>query len=200
MKSEYDQFFSRIHTKVGIGCLHLYYKERLDFLKGRILDVGCGNGEFVDYAKSKDRQAYGIDIHPLSKYIKGDITRLPFKSHSFDSIYSNSVIDHLGNPEDFISEIKRVLKKGGRMYISLNDISTRKWKFFDDYTHKTPFTKKSITQLLGDSGFKIIKVDYIPLIPNGMGRLYHIPALFNAVSKFCGRIKKRQIQIFCELQ
>jgi ubiquinone/menaquinone biosynthesis C-methylase UbiE len=199
MKSEYNQFFSRIHTTVGIGCLHLYYKERIDFLKGRILDLGCGNGEFVDYAKSKGRDIYGIDIHPLSKFIKGDITRLPFKGNSFDSVYSNSVIDHLSNPEEFISEIKRVLKKSGRMYISLNDVSTRKWKFFDDYTHKTPFTKKSIIQFLQDSGFRIININYIPLIPNLMGRLYHFPVLFNAISRLYGKIKKRQLQIFCEL-
>lgn len=98
---------------------------------GKILDVGCGNCRNLIPFKKFD--CYGIDfsenmIKEAKKYIskknikvslkKADISKLPFKDKSFDYVISFASLHHLKNPEDGIKEIYRVLKFGGKAYIS----------------------------------------------------------------------------------
>lgn len=52
------------------------------------------------------------------KYINGDALHLPFSNHSFDLIIIQDVIEHLIDTDDFYSEIKRVLKPNGTIYLS----------------------------------------------------------------------------------
>lgn len=66
---------------------------------------------------------------------------LPFQSHSFDLITSFETIEHLDRPEDFLNEIKRVLKPGGTIILSCPN---------DPYYYKTedkcnPFHKRKYT-------------------------------------------------------
>lgn len=92
----------------------------------RILDVGCGQGRGLSFIKEQlgIKEAFGLDIRnnalkDIEKFgVKGycldlDSEKFPFEDEYFDIIISVEVIEHLYNPDLYLSEIFRVLKRGG---------------------------------------------------------------------------------------
>lgn len=89
----------------------------------RILDVGCGSGRALECFNSENL-IVGLDLQPQAHYaapnfhyLQGSALALPFSDHSFDVVYSNSVIEHIPEPRDqarMAAEIRRV---GRRYYL-----------------------------------------------------------------------------------
>ena len=80
-------------------------------------------------------------------------------------IYSKSLIEHFYYPEKIFKEAYRVLKPGG-IIITL----TPEWKyiyktFYDDYTHRVPFTKESLRDIHNIHNFKEVKVESFKQLP-----------------------------------
>jgi len=204
MIHERDSFFETQWSPMSKKCIRKLYELKRSYMKGRTLDIGCGNGEFLELHEN----SIGIDAHPLAiskcrqkelDVIQMDCHELSFKNDSFDSIHCNSVLDHCEHPHEVVKEMHRVLKPNGTLYLTVNDISTRKWRFYDDYTHKFPFTKNSIVDLLKDSGFDVVKIGYIPYIPRFFARSGHLPLrLFSLFTRICGKIFKRQVEIIAK--
>ena len=92
-------------------------------LHGRLLDVGCGRKpyerlfrveEYVGLDLESDRaRSVGVADH----YYDGE--RFPFVNASFDSVLCNQVLEHVFNPNEFVAEIHRVLKPGGRLLLTV---------------------------------------------------------------------------------
>jgi SAM-dependent methyltransferase len=93
--------------------------------KIRVLDFGCGSGELVGHLLALGYDAHGCDIvlapeapsiaaaPQRFKRIDLDPYRLPFDAESFDVVLSTSVLEHARNPDEYLLEIRRVLKLGG---------------------------------------------------------------------------------------
>jgi len=162
----------------------------------RMLDVGCGNGSLVFKAKGKFREIFGVDISPSrieeakSNAMKqfGSLDGMSFSScninekidfsdNMFDVATSIAVIEHVFDPYFVVSEIHRVLKRGGIFIAEVPNIaylrqrihllfgklpvtsSPHNWKEIGwDGGHLHYFTKKSFCRLLEECGFKILKV------------------------------------------
>lgn len=116
--------------------------DQVDF-KAPILDVGCGDGEVAKVILSnRDLKSFdvGIDLNDrevkkalklkvykngvfasfaYKKCLVANIYSLPFKDASFNTVFSNSVIEHIPNLPRAISEMSRVLKKDGRLIITV---------------------------------------------------------------------------------
>ncbi len=100
-------------------------------LEGKILDLGCGLGFFVQACAIKDMECTGIEIseygvqkakarYPDIDIIQNDLTeKLPFNNESFKTVVINQVIDHLTCTDGIgvLQESYRVLSKGGRLFI-----------------------------------------------------------------------------------
>lgn len=149
--------------------------------KLKILDVGCGAGAKTEELKRifTNFEFSGCDIsknaikiaNKNSKGIRffiGDATKLPVKSHQFDVIIMNSVLDHTLNPSKAVSEVYRVLKKGGTYLVTgpleaepltIHGQLTR-FKRFRNHRkercgHNFAYSKKSFLELVKRPGFKI---------------------------------------------
>jgi len=83
------------------------------------------------------------------------------------SSYSKSFLEHLYYPERFVKEAYRVLKPGGLFLNLVPDWDSQYRTYFDDYTHRTPFTKISLSNLYKIQGFdeiKVFKLRQLPLV------------------------------------
>ena len=86
-----------------------------------------------------------------------DVNNLGF-SNTFDLIIAKDIVEHLSNPKKAMEKFASVLNSGGKLIIT---VPTPQAPFlWDDYTHIRPFTKTSLNQLLADSGFRVLFMQY----------------------------------------
>lgn len=97
---------------------------------GKLLDLGCGNGELIDYLMQGLGKGqfhfYGVDLSKVNiKRSKlGEAAqvnlekRLPFKSESFEVVVLQEIIEHLRNREQVMDEVHRILKKDGVVVVT----------------------------------------------------------------------------------
>jgi len=139
----------------------------------KMLDVGCSVGRIMEIAPEKfegidiDKKALEIAKKKGLKVKFANITeKLPFGKESFDGVYCSQIIEHLEDPLHLVLEVKRILKKGGKAVFITPDylISSRAKRnnFWDDYTHKTPFTRQSLKKISCDAGLKRFRSYHFP--------------------------------------
>lgn len=102
----------------------------------RLLDLGCDDGKWTRKLAKKINTSniYGIEVVDESikkaqakgiKVKKFDLNnRFGFENNIFDVVHANQVIEHLYNSDNFLSEIYRVLRKGGYAVISTENGSS----------------------------------------------------------------------------
>jgi ubiquinone/menaquinone biosynthesis C-methylase UbiE len=99
----------------------------------RLLDVGCGAGNFVMMMAPLVAQAVGVDLTPAMleqaralhaqnklknvEWREADVTALPFADGSFDVVSSRSMLHHIHEPAKVIAEMRRVAAPTGRLMI-----------------------------------------------------------------------------------
>jgi len=139
-----------------------------------LLDVGCGRGEHLREFQKLGVQVKGVDIskeaQELSKDLEIDIVDiekepLPYKDRNFDVVFNKSLIEHLRNPDNFMREAYRVLKPEGRLITMTPDWKSVYDIFYEDYTHKTPFTLDSLKDIYLIFGFKVIEAKKFRQLP-----------------------------------
>ncbi len=155
------------------------YNELLDKFEffrsmNRILDVGCGEGFFLDQAVRRAWDAYGTECVP--HYIKicedkgihmkkGILNIDNYPSESFDVITSIEVLEHLNYPVQEIINFNSLLKKGGVVYITtpnFNSLSRRilgkSWSVINFPDHLCYFTPDTLHKIMIQNGFKKIEL------------------------------------------
>jgi SAM-dependent methyltransferase len=100
---------------------------------GRILDVGCGNGEFMAAAREAGYRVTGTDISvPAVELcrsrgldaVAGDFLTLPFEG-GFDAVTMWDVIEHLTDPAAFVARARSLLRPGGYLVVKTPGVTDR---------------------------------------------------------------------------
>jgi len=124
-KNRKDESWISDREKISLKLISNLIKPSISFL-----DVGCGYGKFMILLKNKfpSMSLYGVDYSKLEvakakkkslNVCRADLEKgLKFKSSSFDMIFAGEIIEHLYNPDFFLEESGRVLKKGGFLLIT----------------------------------------------------------------------------------
>ena len=117
----------------------------------KILELGCGRGEFLNEFNLNGLETFGIDSSdyvrtkfPHLNFYNTDIEekdRLPFTDNYFDVVYSKSFIEHFYHPDKIFQETYRVLKKDGLLITMTPEWQYIYKTFYEDYTHRVPFQK-----------------------------------------------------------
>jgi ubiquinone/menaquinone biosynthesis C-methylase UbiE len=105
-----------------------------DLVGKELLDIGCGFGWFEEHVRKKGikkitaMEYTDVDLETIRKFISdplvefsvGSAIKLPFPDESFDTVVSWEVIEHIPryNEAQMLKEMKRVLRPGGRIYLS----------------------------------------------------------------------------------
>ena len=168
------------------GKLARYLFDRYEIKNGQtLLDIGCGRGEFLRGFMSCGVKGYGVDRSrmaekycPEAELCSADLENdgLPFENGFFDVIYSKSVIEHFYDPEKLVSEIYRVLKPGGLVITMCPDWEFNYRMYFEDYTHRTPFTQSSLRDIHLIHGFENVRVERFRQLPVLWWRRWLLPA------------------------
>ena len=118
------------------------------------------------------------DLHSPLADVKADICALPFEDNSYDLILCNHVLEHIPNDRKAMSELYRVLKKGGTLIAQVpldenrtttfedNSITDRKerTKVFGQYDHVRVYGKDYL-EFLDQTGFSSKFIDYTEKLP-----------------------------------
>lgn len=140
----------------------------------RLLEIGCGRGEFLESFKNFGLECTGTDISDYSvsllsslKVKKIDISKekLPYENNTFDVVFHKSLIEHLYSPENLMRETHRVLKPGGLVIILTPEWVSQMKVFYEDYTHNKPYDKNSLKDLLEIYNFSNIKSENFYQLP-----------------------------------
>jgi len=92
----------------------------------RVLDLGSGAGSFDSSGGKYIAIRADLDRPPTpaANFAQADAARLPFPDRAFDAVVSNHSLEHFHNLAGSLSEIRRVLKPAGALYIAVPDAST----------------------------------------------------------------------------
>ncbi len=152
-----------------------FLKEIMKFKKkGKLLEVGCGIGTFLEEAKKTGWEVLGIEVSPWatgycreSKNLEvhlGTLEDAPFDKGSFDFVVFNHVIEHLLHPVNTLSLAKEYLNNSGILVTAVPNYRSiqakiRKENWFPLMgEHLYQFTPKTLKKTLEQSGFRVISI------------------------------------------
>jgi len=134
-----------------------FFQSLAPLLRGKVLDVGCGLGEFSRYYPG---EYCGIDSNRFCvEYLQaqgldcqvGFAEQIPYPDGSVDGVLLSHVLEHLDQPQQAIAEIRRVLKPGGTLLV----ITPLQAGFKKDPTHKIYYQAANLNPLLQAEGFTV---------------------------------------------
>lgn len=121
-------------------------------LQGRLLDVGCGTKPYRDLFSVSEYVGMELDSELTRQRGVADVyydgSCFPFEDASFDAVLCNQVLEHVFNPDDFVGEIRRVLRPGGRLLLTVPfvwDEHEQPW----DYARYSSFGLRSLMEKHG---------------------------------------------------
>jgi glycosyltransferase involved in cell wall biosynthesis/2-polyprenyl-3-methyl-5-hydroxy-6-metoxy-1,4-benzoquinol methylase len=159
------------------------------FAAGRLLEVGCGEGDFLVLAEADGWQVTGVEYSPATckmaqqrlkngKVSCGELQHAGLAAEQFDLCVVSDVIEHVRSPLDFLQEIHHVLKPGGTLFIATPSIDSwsarimrQKWMefkaehltYFNRQTIQTALFKSGFREVIVETGWKILNFDYIKM-------------------------------------
>jgi len=167
-----------IKPKIYRGYHKKFLETHKDFPKNtKVLDLGCGTGEFINELKERGCLVWGVDfdrgaIKTAKEYFKlENIFAMNFEDFfkkenlpEFDIICFFEIIEHLDNPLAFIRSVKDLLKTNGKFFLStpyrermLPNLNN--WDFPPN--HLTRWNEKALANLFRVYNFEITDISYI---------------------------------------
>lgn len=143
--------------------------EEVQDRRARILDVGCGTGANL-LMLSEFGDAEGVDVSPdaikfchergLANVKLGEAESLPYADGNFDLVTALDVVEHIDDDVGGLREMRRVLRKGGRVLLFVPTFMFL-WGVQDDVSHhRRRYRMKELVQALTLAGFEVQRTTY----------------------------------------
>lgn len=155
-----------LRKKTFLSLSGLTYKK-----EANLLDIGCGNGDFLLEMKYLGWKVFGIEIDKKAALaasslgidvIEGTLKDTTYSENFFSAIHMNNVIEHLADPKETLERCYKILKPGGLLSIRTCSNSSLAHTFYkEDYRgleiprHFFIFSPLSLKKLGNDAGFKL---------------------------------------------
>ena len=132
------------------------------YSKGRLLDIGCSDKPYEPLTRCVVDKYVGLDHadsqHSLSKAdIIADSYNTTVENHSFDTILSTSVLEHLECPHKAIKEMYRILKPGGYVILTCPLF----WHLHEEPRDFFRYTKHGLHFMFEKAGFEIVEMRHL---------------------------------------
>ena len=136
----------------------------------KILDVGCGTGTMLTHLAAYGK-AHGVDIDEeavgyclergLEDVQLGEAAQLPFDDGSYDLVTALDVVEHLDDDVGAFREMRRVLRPGGHLLVTV-PANPFLWGDQDEVNlHKRRYVSSELRDRVVESGFDVIRLSYI---------------------------------------
>lgn len=142
---------------------------------GRLLDVGCAAGFFMQVGREHGWEVYGVEpagcmvdfAHSRLdlEVFEGTLQEAAFRTGFFDVVTLWDVLEHLTDPRQELLEINRVLRPEGLLVLETQNIASwaprvlgKRWLHYGNDLHLFHFAPQTITRLLADTGFRVLKI------------------------------------------
>lgn len=181
-----DEYYSHQENKSGvipriyetiknINLKKKYQMATKGLANGKMLEIGCGAGDFLQSMEEHGWICTGIEPSEKAKEIARkkvkaellnpeEITKL--ESESFDLITMWHVLEHVDDLKEEIKQLQRLLKKGGRLVLALPNFKSADAQYYKEYwaaydvpRHLNHFCRESINNIFKTSELKMQKTD-----------------------------------------
>lgn len=173
--------FHLLHDKEQAARLQILYDLDYSFRGKVVMDVGAGAGAFLDHIVGLAKTAVGVEPceeYRLESWCKmwpsiGCALTTPGYRNGFDLVTCFVTIEHVENPLELVSQMKELLKPGGRILISTPDTQAMHESQIRNYyrtQHNWYFSGRSLTYCMTKAGFNQFNIQLIR--PPTTGLLY----------------------------
>jgi len=193
LKYYYEDYMAHVPERIN-GLEKIYYRffrnTRNARPPGRFLDIGCGNGKYLDFMRSLGWETVGVDAGPGCEFARqvlnlevydGNLWEHRFPDSSFDVITLWFVLEHIWDPMRLLSECYRILKPGGQIIISTLNTNSFETKVFKRYwwhllvpEHLCQFDESSLQSVIQKTGFRIFYLRHEPICCGILGSLQNL--------------------------
>ena len=179
---EFAEYFVHYPIKDGPHSSHDYAR-RMVGSNLKVLDVGCGGGDFAAELKKNGNRVTGVDILPealnpdaFDQYFSADLDEgigsvvAASNGERFDRILLLDVLEHLRAPERILNQCRSLLQPSGEVIVSVPNIANitirlallfGKFNYTErgllDRTHMRFFTRKTARQFLKENGYELLE-------------------------------------------
>lgn len=170
---EQDYWWHVGKRAIVYGLLRKFWRPNCPRDERRALDLGCGTGMNLDHMARYARPT-GTDLSEEAlrfclerghtSLTKADAAQLPFPGGMFDVITALDVIEHLDDDHVALCELRRVLKPGGVLIVSVPAYKLL-WTYWDEILgHRRRYTTGSMRKAMEGAGLRVCKVSYSNLL------------------------------------
>lgn len=148
-----------------------------------LLDIGCGNGGFLNLARRRRFRPHGLDVSSRAVEIacsqygldvrQGGIGSSAWDGYRFDVVTMFHVLEHLPEPGPALGYAYQLLRPGGRLLVQVPNVESlqarifgRRWYGLDVPRHIVNFTPKALFLSIESAGFRIAHVSHFSLRDN----------------------------------
>jgi len=157
---------------------------------GSLLDIGSGDGQFVHHMANEGWRATGLDFSPAAqtlaearggrgRFLCGSIFDHEFVPESIDLVTLWQVLEHIGEPREFLERTHALMRPGGVFVAAVPNIegwSARlagaRWWGLDVPRHLVHFSPRTLCHALEHAGFTVIKVNHLSMQYDPYGLLH----------------------------
>lgn len=177
---------------------HVHYVPLLqEHISGQVLDIGCGPVPYYEVYKDKASEITCVDwaasVHGtefVDQFVDlNEPGPLPFADRTFDSIVASDMIQHMKRPALFMNEIGRLLKPGGKVFLSA-PFTYWMSEYPHEYFHLSEFALRHLAE---EAGFEVVSLrsygGHADVLMDSINKLMHSgfsSRLFLLFSKFVG--------------
>ena len=166
-----ESFLKLMHLglqDIGFGALEIADRGQQSFL-----DIGCATGRLTAFLRDSGWDAHGVEVcrsaaeygirtHNIPIHI-GTLDDARFEDARFDIVHNSHVIEHINQPDEFMTEIYRILKPGGYFICTTpNAMGLQALLFQERWRSVIPdhlflFSRKTLPLLAENAGFRVIR-------------------------------------------
>ena len=165
----------RMYQQTRLNIISDYFDRERDFL-----EIGCSAGQFLSAVRNEFRSVTGIELSTgCARFVEEnwkipvysqEISDIDWKERQFDYISFFQVLEHIVDPQRFLTDVHKRLRNDGKVFIEIPDLEDplrKLWKipayeeFYFHEAHLSYFSERSVSKILNKCGFKVENIYHI---------------------------------------